>query len=105
MNRAADLGAAPGHAPAGADPPPLTTALSLGLWNCECCGLVSKARAETGDTPRCPRCLFALHSRKPYNWLYLAMRSERLSEPVLIWPALVPTAKKSGRGYSQLPCG
>ena len=26
------------------------------------------------------------------SWLYLAMRSERDSEPVLIWPALVPTA-------------
>ena len=26
------------------------------------------------------------------SWLYLAMRSERESEPVLIWPALVPTA-------------
>ena len=26
------------------------------------------------------------------NWLYLAMRSERLIEPVLIWPAFVPTA-------------
>ena len=26
------------------------------------------------------------------SWLYLAMRSLRLIEPVLIWPALVPTA-------------
>ena len=26
------------------------------------------------------------------NWLYLATRSLRLIEPVLIWPALVPTA-------------
>ena len=26
------------------------------------------------------------------SWLYFAMRSERDSEPVLIWPALVPTA-------------
>ena len=26
------------------------------------------------------------------SWLYLAMRSERDSEPVLICPALVPTA-------------
>ena len=26
------------------------------------------------------------------NWLYLAMRSLRLSDPVLIWPAFVPTA-------------
>jgi len=26
------------------------------------------------------------------SWLYLAMRSERDSDPVLIWPALVPTA-------------
>ena len=76
MSEAADLRAAPGHAPAGADAPELTTALAQGLWNCECCGLVSKARAETGDTPRCPRCLFALHSRKPYSvqrtWAYLA---------------------------------
>ena len=26
------------------------------------------------------------------SWLYFAMRSERDSDPVLIWPALVPTA-------------
>ena len=26
------------------------------------------------------------------SWLYLATRSERDSEPVLIWPAFVPTA-------------
>jgi hypothetical protein len=26
------------------------------------------------------------------SWLYLAMRSDRLAEPVLIWPALVATA-------------
>ena len=26
------------------------------------------------------------------SWLYLAMRSVRLAEPVLIWPALVATA-------------
>ena len=26
------------------------------------------------------------------SWLYFAKRSERLNEPVLIWPALVATA-------------
>ena len=26
------------------------------------------------------------------SWLYFAMRSERVSEPVLIWPAFVATA-------------
>ena len=100
MNRAADLGAAPGHAPAGADPPPLTTALSLGLWNCECCGLVSKARAETGDTPRCPRCLFAMHSRKPYSvqrtWAYLAA-AVLLYIPANVLPVM-GTASVLGKG-------
>ena len=30
------------------------------------------------------------------SWLYLAMRSERDSEPVLIWPALVPIGSRTG---------
>lgn len=38
----------------------------MGLWHCECCGLVSQARAQESH-PRCPRCLFALHGRKPYS--------------------------------------
>ena len=29
------------------------------------------------------------------SWLYLATRSERLMEPVLIWPAAVPTARSA----------
>ncbi len=29
------------------------------------------------------------------SWLYLATRSERLIEPVLIWPAAVPTARSA----------
>lgn len=45
---------------------PLPLASALGLWHCECCGLVSQARLEAGSA-RCPRCLFALHERKPYS--------------------------------------
>ena len=56
--------------------PAAGTASSLGLWNCACCGLVSQARPLDGATPRCPRCLFALHARKPDSvqrtWAYLA---------------------------------
>ncbi len=29
------------------------------------------------------------------NWLYFAVRSLRLAEPVLIWPARVPTARSA----------
>ena len=29
------------------------------------------------------------------SWLYLATRSLRLAEPVLIWPAEVPTARSA----------
>ena len=29
------------------------------------------------------------------NWLYFATRSVRLAEPVLIWPALVATARSA----------
>src|SRR5918993_3400253 len=29
------------------------------------------------------------------SWLYLAVRSLRLAEPVLIWPALVATARSA----------
>ncbi len=50
--------------------PQVVSARSLGLWGCECCGMVSEiARASSPDdaTPRCPRCLFALHVRKPYS--------------------------------------
>lgn len=47
-----------------ADAPPLGRA--LGLWHCECCGLVSQARPQVAH-PRCPRCLFELHDRKPYS--------------------------------------
>lgn len=52
----ADRAPSPGAAP--------VTARALGLWHCECCGLVSRARPLEAR-PRCPRCLFALHDRKP----------------------------------------
>jgi paraquat-inducible protein A len=42
-------------------------ARSLGLRGCECCGMVSRASHAGDHTPRCPRCLFALHERKPYS--------------------------------------
>ncbi len=44
----------------------LPSARSLGLWHCECCGLVSEARPEEPHA-RCPRCRFPLHDRKPYS--------------------------------------
>ena len=50
--------------------PQAVSARSLGLWGCECCGMVSKishASSPGAATPRCPRCLFALHERKPYS--------------------------------------
>ena len=51
------------------------SARSQRLWNCECCGLVSQARSGSDETPRCPRCLFAQHERKPYSvqrtWAFL----------------------------------
>ncbi len=43
---------------------PWSTAHSRGLFGCECCGLVSLARARPGEAA-CPRCAYALHSRKP----------------------------------------
>lgn len=65
-----------GAARDGAAGAEVITAQSAGLWNCECCGLVSEARRHDEGTPRCPRCLFALHDRKPYSvqrtWAYLA---------------------------------
>jgi paraquat-inducible protein A len=42
------------------------SARSLGLWHCECCGLVSQARPHDHHA-RCPRCLFPLHDRKPHS--------------------------------------
>lgn len=52
------------------------TGQAQGLWHCGCCGLVSQARADTGQTRRCPRCLMALHDRKPDSlqrtWAYLS---------------------------------
>jgi paraquat-inducible protein A len=40
----------------------VATAVARGLLGCECCGLVSEAGP---GVPRCPRCGFALHARKP----------------------------------------
>src|ERR1019366_5563094 len=37
------------------------------------------------------------------NWLYFEMRSVRLAEPVLIWPALVATARSAMKGSSVSP--
>ena len=37
------------------------------------------------------------------SWLYLAMRSVRLAEPVLIWPALVATARSAMKVSSVSP--
>ena len=37
------------------------------------------------------------------SWLYLAMRSVRLAEPVLIWPALVATARSAMKASSVSP--
>jgi paraquat-inducible protein A len=52
------------------------TGRAQGLWHCACCGLVSQARPENGSTQRCPRCLMALHERKPDSlqrtWAYLS---------------------------------
>ena len=42
------------------------SARALGLWHCECCGLVSQARPQARHA-RCPRCLFPLHDRKPHS--------------------------------------
>ena len=42
------------------------TAASSGLLGCECCGLVSEF-TKAADSPRCPRCGFALHARKPQS--------------------------------------
>ncbi|MEQ1806177.1 MAG: paraquat-inducible protein A [Burkholderiaceae bacterium] len=47
--------------------PEPVTARSLGLWGCECCGMVSRVSQGGDATARCPRCLFALHERKPYS--------------------------------------
>jgi paraquat-inducible protein A len=57
------------------------TARSLGLHGCECCGMVSQA-APAAETPRCPRCLFALHERKPYS---LQRTSAYLGAAVLLY--------------------
>lgn len=44
--------------------PSWPSARSRGLYGCECCGLVSLAGTRPGETA-CPRCAYALHSRKP----------------------------------------
>src|SRR6185437_2521863 len=49
---------------------------------------------------------FALSPRRSSmrsNWLYLAMRSVRLAEPVLIWPAFVATTRSAMNGSSVSP--
>jgi paraquat-inducible protein A len=42
------------------------TARTSGLLGCECCGLVSQARASSAAV-RCPRCGYALHATKPQS--------------------------------------
>ena len=50
-------------------PAAVPTAVSRGLLGCECCGLVSEVArpAHPAGAPRCPRCGFALHARKPQS--------------------------------------
>jgi paraquat-inducible protein A len=48
--------------------PRTVTALSLGLYHCPCCGLVSRApQAGSGGHGRCPRCRLPMHARKPQS--------------------------------------
>jgi paraquat-inducible protein A len=49
------------------EPQAPVSARTLGLWGCPCCGMVSQVAPPGDATPRCPRCLFALHVRKPYS--------------------------------------
>lgn len=55
---------------AHAEPAPVS-AHPLGLYGCECCGLVSQAQAGEAEAAhgelRCPRCGFALHGRRPQS--------------------------------------
>ena len=50
-------------APTAADPS-VRVAPQLGVRGCECCGLVVAGAAARAE-PRCPRCDFLLHARKP----------------------------------------
>src|SRR5206468_9172751 len=43
------------------------------------------------------------HSSMRRSWLYLATRSDRDREPVLIWPAFVPTARSATKVSSVSP--
>ncbi len=67
------------------------TGQAHGLWHCGCCGLVSRARPDTGETRRCPRCLLALHDRKPDSlqrtWAYL-LASVLLYIPANLLPVM-----------------
>ncbi len=67
------------------------TGQAHGLWHCGCCGLVSQARPDTGETRRCPRCLLALHDRKPDSlertWAYL-LASVLLYIPANLLPVM-----------------
>jgi len=51
--------------------PPLqriATAREQGLVGCECCGLVSQLQQPMARRlPRCPRCAYALHPRRPQS--------------------------------------
>ena len=67
------------------------TGQAHGLWHCGCCGLVSQARPDTGEARRCPRCLLALHDRKPDSlqrtWAYL-LASVLLYIPANLLPVM-----------------
>jgi paraquat-inducible protein A len=74
------------------------TASAHGLWHCPCCGLVSQARRHE-ERPRCPRCLYALHARKPESlqrtWAYL-LAAVLLYVPANVLPVMA-TASVLGK--------
>jgi paraquat-inducible protein A len=73
-------------------------AAELGVTGCECCGLVLAA-PRGGSAWRCPRCGFALHTRKPHSvqrtaaWLLAAVV---LYPPANLLPVMA-TASVLGR--------
>lgn len=70
-----------GTAPAPVAPVVVVTSLATGLLGCECCGLVSEVVAGAAN-PRCPRCGFGLHTRKPDS---LQRTSAFLTAAVLLY--------------------
>jgi len=76
------------------------TAHAHGLIGCECCGLVSAVPAA-GVSPRCPRCGFALHGRKPESLqratAYL-IAAVVLYVPANTLPIMITSSVVGGRG-------